>query len=208
MNLFSNNVRPLVFQDRMNPHSQFACYRHYGDPRTFAASISLANQTIKFSKLCILADRRPGRLNQFASKPPVSDTSNRAPINLIARGVLGRHQAEKTSQLSDVIDLTPVPDAGQKLTSHNPADPGDSHQIRNRLRQLFILFAEKANLFGAAQYLLFRKFQTVDQLIELKTHATRTPKLSQFSLNPQRPLPAGSSWRKVDAFEQWTGEGI
>jgi hypothetical protein len=88
MNWFSNNVRALVFQDRMNPHSQFARYCHYGDPRTFAAPISLANQTIKLSKLCILADRRPGRLNQFASKPPVSDTGNGASIDLIARGVL------------------------------------------------------------------------------------------------------------------------
>ena len=74
MNLLSDDVRSLIFQYRINPRAQFSRHRHNGDPRAFAAGVSLANRTIKLSKLCVLADRRPGRLNQLASKPPVSDT--------------------------------------------------------------------------------------------------------------------------------------
>src|SRR5215510_13874387 len=176
MNLFSNDVWSLIFQDRVNAHTKFSCHGHNGDPRAFAGSISMAHQAIKLSKLWILADCRPGRLNKLASKPPVAGMGNRAP----------------TSQLSDIVNLTPVSNAAQKLTGHNPADARDAHQVGNRLRQFFILFAETVNLFGAAQHLLFRKFQTVEQLIELKTNAVGTLKLSQLSLNPQRPLPAAS----------------
>src|SRR5919198_672198 len=204
-NLLSNDVRSLVFEYRVNARTELSRHRHNGDPRAFAGPISATHRTIKFSKLCVLANRRPGRLNQFASQPSVSDTGNRAPINRIAGGVLGGHQPQKASQLSDIFDLPPVSNAGQKLTGHNPADPWDAHQVRNGLRQFFILFTKAADLFGAAQHLLFRKFQIVEQLIELKTHGARTLKLSQLSFDPQRPLPAGSRWGKVDAFEQQQG---
>lgn len=202
MNLLTNNVGASVFQHRVNPRTEFSCYSHDGDSRTSAGAISAADRPIKLSKLCVLADRRPGRLNKLASKSSIAGTGNRAPINALAGGVLGRDQAEKACELSDVFNLMPVSNPGQKLTGHNPADPRDAHQVLNRLRQLLILFAEPANLLGAAQHLLFRKFQTVEQLIELKTHRARTLKLSQLSLDPERPLPARSSCRKVDAFEQ------
>src|SRR5262245_27724889 len=167
MNLFSNDVRSLIFQDRVNAHAKFSRHGHNRDPRTFAGSISTAHRAIKLSKLWILADGRPGRLNKLASKPPVAGMGNRAPIHRIARGVFARYQAQKASQLSDIVNLTPVSNAAQKLTGHNPADARDAHQVTHRLRQFFILFAETVNLFGAAQHLLFRKFQTVEQLIEL-----------------------------------------
>ena len=205
MNLFSNNVRSLFFQHRINPRTQFSRHCHNGDAGAFAAGVSPANRAIKLSKLCILADRRPGRLNQLASKPSVAKAGNRAPIYPISRGVLGWHQAQKASQLPDIVDFTPVSNARQKLASHNPADPRDAHQVGNGLRQFGIFFTEPANLFGTAQHLLFSKLQTVEQLIKLKTYATRARKLSQLSLHPQCPLAAGSSRGKVDAFEQQQG---
>src|SRR5918993_1497309 len=114
-------------------------------------------------------------------------------------------KAKKASQLSDIVDFTPVSNARQKLTSHNPADPRNAHQVSNGLRQLRIFFTEPANLFGTVYHLLFRKFQGIKQLIELKTHSARTLKLSQLSLDPQRPLPAGRRWGKLNAFEQQQG---
>src|SRR5262249_3199393 len=100
------------------------------------------------------------------------------------------------------VDLTPVSNTGQKLARHNPADPRDAHQVLHRLRQLFILFTKPANLFATVDHLLFTKFQTVEQLIELKTNTTGTLKLSHLSLDAQRPLPADSRWGKLNAFEQ------
>jgi hypothetical protein len=202
MNLLSNDVRSLVFQHRINPRAQFARHRDDSDPCTFTTGVSLANRTIKLSKLCVLADRRPGRLNHLASKPAVSRAGNRSSIERITRGVLGRHQTQKASELSDIVDLTPVSNTRQKLARHNPADSRDAHQILNGLEQFRILFTETANLFGTAYHLLFTKFQTVEQLIEFKAHDTRTSKLSQLSLDPQRPLPTGSRRGKADAFEQ------
>jgi hypothetical protein len=205
MNLFSNNVRSLVFQYRINPRTQFSRHCHNGDTGAFAAGVSPANRTVKLSKLGVLADRRPGSLNQLASKPSVSGTGNRAPIDAIARGVLGRHQAQKASQLPDIVDFTPVSNARQKLASHNRADPRNAHQVGNGLRQFGIFFTEPAYLFGTVYHLLFGKFQTVEQLIELKTYAMRARKFSQLSLDPQRPLAAGPRWGKLNAFEQQQG---
>ncbi len=170
MNLFSNDVRSLMFQYRINPCTQFSRHRHDRDPRAFAAWVSLANRTIKLSKLCVLADRRPCRLNHLASKPAVSHTGNRSSIDRITRGVLGRHQTQKATQLSDIVDLPPVSNARQKLARHNPADTRDAHQVLNGLQQFRILFTKAANLFRTAHHLLFTKFQIVEQLIELKTH--------------------------------------
>jgi hypothetical protein len=184
MNLFPNDVRSLVFQHRTNPRAQFARHRDDSDPGAFASRVSLANRTIKLSKLCVLADRRPGRLNHLASKPPVSRAGNRSSINRITRGVLGWHQTPTASELSDIVDFTPVSNTRQKLARHNPADPRDAHQILNGLEQFRILFTETANLFGTAYHLLFTKFQTVKQLIEFKAHGTRTSKLSQLSFDP------------------------
>ncbi len=135
MNLFSNNVRPLFFQYRINPCTQFSRHCHNGDARALAAGVSPANRTVKLSKLRVLANRRPGRLNQLASKPPISDAGDRAPIDPIPRGVLAWHQAQKASQLSDIVNFTPVSNARQKLASDNPADPRDAHQVGNGLRQ-------------------------------------------------------------------------
>ena len=204
-NLFSNNVRPLIFQDRINPRTQFPRHPDDGDPGSFATWISPANGTIKFSKLRVLADRRPGSLNQLASKPPVSHTGNRSSINRIARGVLSRHQAQEATQLSNIVDLAPVSNAGQKLAPHNPADPGDAPQVFNRPRQFRIFFTETANLFGSVHDLLFTKFQIVEQLIEFKTHDPRTRKLSELVLDHERPLTPGRGWGKADAFEQQQG---
>src|SRR5262245_39830041 len=205
MNLFSNDVWSLIFQDRVNAHPKFSRHGHNRDPRAFAGSISMAHRAIKLSKLWILANRRPGRLNKLASKPPVAGMGNRASIDRIARGVLGRHQAQKAAQLSDIVDLPPVSNARQKLACHNPADTRDAHQILNGLQQFRIFLTETANLFRTAHHLLFTKFQIVEQLIELKTNAMRTLKPSQLSLHPQCPLSASRSWGKVDAFEQQQG---
>ena len=97
MNLFSNNVRSLIFQDRVNAHTQFSRHGHNRDPRAFAGSISTAHRAIKLSKLWILADRRPGRLNKLTSKPAVAAWVIDPRSDRIARGVLGRYQTQKAT---------------------------------------------------------------------------------------------------------------
>jgi hypothetical protein len=90
------------------------------------------------------------------------------PIGSISRRVFGGHQAEKPCQLADIFNLSPIADPGQKVTRHNPADPGNAHHVLNALRQFGIVLTEATDLFGRLDNLLFRKLQTVKQLIELK----------------------------------------
>jgi hypothetical protein len=64
MNLFTNNVRSLVFQHRINPRTQFSRHCYNGDAGAFAAGISPANRTIKLSKLRVL--RSPTKPSESA----------------------------------------------------------------------------------------------------------------------------------------------
>ena len=78
----------------------------------------------------------------------------------------------KLPELSDVVELPPVSDAGQELTRHNPADAGDAHQVLNGLRQ-FGIFLQERRISLVPYDLLFRKFLVVEQLIEFETHRPR-----------------------------------
>lgn len=148
MNVFSHHIRSLFHQDHRNPHSEFSCHRYNGDPLSSIARLSAANRAEKISKLAVLSDRRPGSLDQLTSKSAISRMGDRSPIRSISGGVLGGDQAQKSSQLTDIFKLSPIPDSGQKLASHNPADPGHRHQILHTLRQFGIVLTEVADLFG------------------------------------------------------------
>ncbi len=202
MNFFSDLIGSLFHQDHRDAHTEFSRHRDNGHPRSQMARMGPANRAEKFPELPVLADRRPGGLDELASKPPISSMGDRPSIGSLSRRVLGRHQAQKPSQLANVFKLSPIPDAGHKLTGHNPADPGNRHQISNALGQFGIVSAEAADLSSRLKNLLLRKLQTVEQLIELKAHGLRTLKLSQFVLDHERPLSAGGSRGKLDPFEE------
>src|SRR6266498_3671706 len=115
MNLFSHLIRSLFHQDHRNPHTQLARDRHNGDSGSDLARVFAANRAEKLPQLTILSDRRPGPLDEFASQPFISSASDRPPINSLPGGVLGGHQSQKASQLTDVLQLSPVADACQEL---------------------------------------------------------------------------------------------
>ena len=148
----------------------------------------LANRAEKFPKLVVLSDRRPGGLDELAPQPAISAMGDRSAIGSISGRVLRGDHAQKPCQLADVFNLSPISDPGHKLAGHNPADPGDAHQVLNTLGQFRIALTEAADLSGRLHRLLFRKLQTVKQLIELKAHGLRALKLSKLSFHLQRPL--------------------
>src|SRR5690242_5055936 len=136
LNFLSDLIGSLVHQDYREAHTEFSGHRHNGHPRSEIARMGSTHRAEKLSQLIVLAERRPGGLNELASEPCVSCMSDRSSIGLICGRVLGRHQAQKSPQLANVFKLSPIPDAGQKLTGHDPADPRDRHQILDALRQL------------------------------------------------------------------------
>src|SRR5574341_810068 len=176
MNSFSHHIGPLLHQDCSNPPTQLTRDRDNGHPRSYRLRMSSANRAEKFSELAVLADGGPGPLDEFTSKPTVSDVGNRSPIGSLSGRVLRGNQSQKPCQLADIVDLSPVSDARQKLARHNRADPGDAHQVLHTLGELGIGLAEAADLFGCLKNLLFRKLQALKQLIELKAHGPRTGK--------------------------------
>src|SRR5262245_30170649 len=77
----------------------------------------------KILEVPVLADRRPGGLDEFASQPAVSTMGDRSPMGFLSRRALAGNQSQKPCQLAHVLELPPVADAGQELTGHNPANP-------------------------------------------------------------------------------------
>src|SRR5215475_193658 len=170
--------------------------------RTNATGMAAANGAKKFSKFPVLADRRRGGLDEFASQPAVSTMGDRSPMGFLSRRVLAGNQSQKPSELAHVLKLPPVADAGQELTAHNPANPTNTHHILNALQELRVVLAKLANFFTHLHYLLLRKLYPVQQLIEFEAYALRALKLSQLGFNFQRPLaPSRSQWER-DAFEK------
>ena len=162
------------------------------------ARMSLANRAKKLSELSVLSDRRPGGLDQLTSQPSVPAVGDRPAFGSLSSRILGRDQSQKPWQLPDVFKLPPVADPGQELAGHNPANPRDRHQVLNTLGQFGIFPTEPTDLSGSFKRLLFREFHVLQKLIELKTHAPRTLKLSELGPHSQRPLPpAGRSRWKV-----------
>src|SRR5919109_2499040 len=186
MNLCSHLISSLFHQDHRNPYRQLARYRYNSDSGSNLARVLTTKRTEKLPELDVLSDCRPRRLNEFASQPFIASAGDRSPIHFLSGGVLGGHQAQKASQLTDIFELAPVADAGQKLASRNPADAGNRDQILHTLRELGILAAETADLGDRLKNLLLVKLQTVEQLIQLKAHRPRGGKLSKFILHHKR----------------------
>src|SRR5262245_43610136 len=201
-NLLPYFIGSLLHQHNRDSHAEFSRHRHNSYPRSHRARMGSAHRAEKLSELCVLTDRRPGGLDELASKPIVSRVGDRSSIGSLSGGVLGRDQPEKSSQLTDVLKFSPIPNASQKLTGHNPANPWNRHQVLNALRQLGIMAAKAANLSGHLQNLFLGKLQTVKQSIELKAHGLRTLKLAQLVLDHERPLPSRRCRGKLDPFKK------
>jgi hypothetical protein len=141
-------------------------HRDNGHFRGHRARVLLANRTKEFSELIILANRRPRSLNEFTAQSGIPAVSNRATLGSLSGGALRGHQPQKGWQLADTSELTPVPDAGHQLASHDPANAGRRLQISDTARQLGVVLAKAANLAGSLKDLLLTKLQTVEQLID------------------------------------------
>ena len=125
MNLFSHLIRSLFHQDHRNPRTEFSRHRDDGDSGSYLARMPAANRAEKFPKLAVFSDRRPGGLDEFTSQPAISGMGDRSPIGSISGGVLRGDQTQKPCQLADVFKLSPIADPGQKLTGHDPTNPGN-----------------------------------------------------------------------------------
>jgi hypothetical protein len=163
--------------------------------------MSVANQTEKLPQLSVLTDRRPGSLDHFTSQPFISRAGDRTPIGSLSGGVLGGDQTQKPAQLADVSKLSPIANAGQKLTGHNPADPRHAHRILDTLGQFRIVVAEAADLSSRLKHLLLVKLQAVEPLIKLKrTVPEQGSFLSLFFTMNDHWLPAGAGGNSIPSM--------
>src|SRR4030095_1716194 len=100
MNFLSDHIGPLFHQHRSNPCAELARHGDDGHPRTHMPRVSAANRAVKLPKLSVLANRRPGRLDEFTPQPAVSGAGDRAAISFLSRRVLGRNQPQKSCELA------------------------------------------------------------------------------------------------------------
>src|SRR5438270_6521808 len=183
-----DHVRPLLFQDYINPICQFA--RHGDDcfARGYLLWVSLINTAIESPQFRVSLDRRPSALNQFVAQATVAGASNLTAILFIAGGVFARDYSQKAGYLSPVFYLPGIAQAGHQMRAYNPADARQTQQQIDRLLQLWIIQAVLADLFSCPRGRLKMKVQRVQQVIELKAHRVRARQRLQLAHSPRRPL--------------------
>jgi hypothetical protein len=65
MNFLSHYIGPLFHQHRSNPCAELARHGNDGDARTHMPRVSATYGGVELPKLSVLANRRPGRLDEF-----------------------------------------------------------------------------------------------------------------------------------------------
>src|SRR5712691_4076454 len=127
MNFFSHHIRSFLFEDRIDSSGELSGHRHNGFSRRPVARVTLENRAVTLSKLNVLTDGRPGRLDQLTSQSSISGARDLTARNPLSGGVFAWSQANKARQLSNVAELLRIADSGQKMAGHDPADPRYRH---------------------------------------------------------------------------------
>src|SRR5262245_17975682 len=91
MNFLSDLIGSLLHQNHSYPYTELTGYGDNGDSGSNLTRVFAANRAVKFPQLPVLADRRPGGLDEFASQPPIARASDRSPIRSLTGGVLSGH---------------------------------------------------------------------------------------------------------------------
>ena len=164
MNDFSHHIGSLLFKDRIDARGEFSRYCDNRFPCRPIARVAFEHRTVELSKLRVLTDGRPGRLDQFAAQPSVAATGNRTTCNAVSGGVFGGDQTEKPRQLAYVGDLLRIADTGQKMTGYDLTHPGNGFQKGHRLRQLSVLSIEAANLFNRSKSSFLARLPTLPSI--------------------------------------------
>ena len=202
MNFLSHHIGPLFHQHRSNPSAELARHRHDGDPRTHMPRVPAANRAVKIPQLAILANRRPGGLDELTPQPavPVRVIEPRSVFSPVEFSV--GTTPKNPASLAHVFKLPPVADTSKEPARHDPADATNAHHVLHALRQFRIVLTQLSNLFGHLHNLLLRKLHVVQQLIDFEAHTLRALKFPQLALNFQRPAaPSRSRWES-DPFEE------
>src|SRR5687768_4557552 len=202
MNFLSHHIGSLLFEHRIDSGGELSCHRHNGFTRRPIARMALENRAVKLSKLRVLTDGRPGRLDQLAPQSSISGARDLTASNSLPAGVFAGSQADKARQLADVADLFRIADSSQKMAGHDLSNPRYAFQMRHHLAKLAVLFVEAADLFDRLKRLLLRVLQALQQPVKLKAHRSRAGKFFKLALDQKRPLTAGRSRRKFHPLEQ------
>src|SRR5437588_8197358 len=183
-----HNVRPLLFQNYINPICQFARHGDDSFARGYLLWVSLINTAIESPQFRVSLDRRPSALNQFVAQAAVAGASNLTAILFIAGGVFARDYSQKAGYLAPVFYLLRIAQAGHQMRAYNPADARQTQQQIDRLLQLWIIQAVLANLFGCPGRCLKMKMQGIEQVVEFEAHRFRARQRLQLAHGPRRPL--------------------
>src|SRR5215471_441888 len=182
-----HHVRPLLFQNYINPGRQFARYRYDRLARRYLLGMAMIDALIEGAQLRIFLDGGPSALNQLVAQPFVASAGNAVAILFFPGRVFAGNQPQKASNLALVGNLTRVAQPPDQVGGYNPADPRDALQPLDRALQFWIMQAIAANFFcgrGGGQKV---KLHGIDQIIQLKAHRFRARQSLQLAHRPHRP---------------------
>src|SRR6185503_12253819 len=133
-----HDVRPLLFQNYVNPLRQFARHGDNGFARRDLLGMSLIDAPVKSPQLRIFTDRGPGALNQFVAQATVARPGNLTAIFFLAGRVFARNYAQEAGDLLAILYLLWITQARSQVRSYNPTDTRQAKQQIDRLLQLWI----------------------------------------------------------------------
>ena len=108
MNFFSHYIRSSLFEHRIDSGGQLSCHRDNGFSGRPIPGVALGDRAVELSKLGVLTDGRPGRLNQLAPQPAISGVSDAPAGNSLPSGVFAGSQTDESTELAHVGDLVRV----------------------------------------------------------------------------------------------------
>jgi len=76
MNYFSHHIRSLLFEDRIDSRGEFSGHRYDRFSWGPIARMALIHRAVELPELRVLADRRPGGLDQFTAQPSITAAGN------------------------------------------------------------------------------------------------------------------------------------
>jgi hypothetical protein len=99
-NLFPDYIRSLFHQHHRNPHTELSRHRDNSHLGGYVSRMPAGDRAKEFPQLSVLADGRPGSLDELTSQPWVTAVGDRSPIGSLSGGVLSRDQTQEACQLA------------------------------------------------------------------------------------------------------------
>lgn len=197
----TDHISLLLMQNSVNTRCHFARHSDNGLFSGHVFGVPLIDTAVKFLKFRVFTDSGPGCLDELASQSSVPVAGDAAFVDVLSRRILPLGQSQKTSQLPDVTEISPVADSGEHVTGGNPSQAGDAGQKFNVALEFRLFVREAADFLHGGERLPMGKVQAGNQLIELEADSRGTRDGCKLSGHLRGPLASLGRCGEGNAFK-------